>query len=178
MDFKPSQTNSAPANGNPQPAASRFGAGGNGIGGLHPDGGNTKKIILAVVIAFAIIVVGGLGLWGYKQMNTTSNAIKPDLYQALFLSNGQVYFGKLTNVGEKYVKLTDIYYLQVQQAVQPPDNKAKDQQQQPQVSLAKLGNELHGPEDSMWVNRDQVLFWENLKNDGKVVKAIQENAKK
>ena len=29
----------------------------------------------------------------------------------------------------------------------------------------------------MMVNRDQVLFFENLKEDGKVVKAIRENTK-
>ena len=38
--------------------------------------------------------------------------------------------------------------------------------------LQKLGSELHGPEDQMVINRDQVQFWENLKDDGQVVKAI------
>jgi hypothetical protein len=89
----------------------------------------------------------------------------------------QVYFGKLANVDDRYVKLSDIYYLQVQQTVQP-DQNAANQNNNPQVSLAKLGSELHGPEDAMYVNRDQVLFWENIKDDGKVVKAIKENANK
>jgi hypothetical protein len=35
-----------------------------------------------------------------------------------------------------------------------------------------LGSELHGPEDKMSVSSEQVLFWENLKNDSKVVQAI------
>jgi hypothetical protein len=115
-----------------------------------------------------------------KQMSGgAAGMVKGDKYQALFLTNGQVYFGKLSNVDDKYVKLTDIYYLQVQQTVQP----AQQQQQNannanPQVSLAKLGSELHGPEDTMLVNRDQVLFWENIKDDGKVVQAIKENANK
>jgi hypothetical protein len=99
------------------------------------------------------------------------SAVKSKEYQALFLTNGQVYFGKLTKVDNSYVKLTDIYYLQVQQQVQPKD---QNQQQQPQVSLAKLGGELHGPEDVMYVSRSQVLFWENLKDDGKVTKAIKD----
>jgi hypothetical protein len=38
--------------------------------------------------------------------------------------------------------------------------------------LIKLGNEVHGPEDSMVIERSQVLFFENLKNDGKVVDSI------
>jgi hypothetical protein len=59
----------------------------------------------------------------------------------------------------------------VQQTVQPKDQSASSNNQQ--VSLAKLGGELHGPEDVMYVNRDQVLFWENLKDNGKVVTAIK-----
>jgi hypothetical protein len=77
-----------------------------------------------------------------------------------------------------YLTASDIYYLQV---VQPPlqgsgQDAAAAQAQaaaQPQISLVKLGNELHGPEDEMHISRAQVLFYENLKEDGSVVKAIR-----
>lgn len=101
---------------------------------------------------------------------TSDSGIKSKQYQAVFLTNGQVYFGKVSKVDNSYVKLSKIYYLQVQQQVQPKDQKNTDQ---PQVSLAKLGSELHGPEDTMYISRQQVLFWENLKDDGKVVQAIK-----
>jgi hypothetical protein len=64
--------------------------------------------------------------------------------------------------------------LQVQQSVQPTDKSAAAN---PQVSLAKLGSELHAPEDEMRINRDQILFWENLQDSGKVVQAIKNNQK-
>jgi len=38
--------------------------------------------------------------------------------------------------------------------------------------LLKLGNEVHGPEDQMEINREHVVFIEKLKTDGKVAKAI------
>lgn len=154
--------------GAPQPTAPRFSGGKSG--GLNM---NRNRKMMFGVVAVLVIVLAVVGFFAWKQMSGASGALKGGQYQALFLTNGQVYFGKLSNVDDKYVRLTDIYYLQVQQNVQPADTKA-----QPQVSLAKLGSELHGPEDQMEVNRDQVLFWENLKNDGKVVKAIQENQKK
>jgi hypothetical protein len=145
-------------------------AGGNQGGREVKSSNNTVMAIVAAVVVL-LVVVGALA---WMQMNGgAAGAVKGDRYQAVFLTNGQVYFGKLSNVDDKYVRLTDIYYLQVQQSVQPADKNA-----QPQVSLAKLGSELHGPEDAMEVNRDQVLFWENLKNDGKVVKAIQDNKNK
>lgn len=135
---------------------------------------NSKKpwvMVIAGVVAIVVIILVGVVLMNMNGSGDT--AIKKNQYQALFLTNGQVYFGKLSKVNDKYVELTDIYYLQVQQSVQPAD-KDKD----PQVSLAKLGSELHGPEDKMSINRDQVLFWENLKDDGKVAKAIADNKNK
>lgn len=144
------------------------------------DNSNSKKMIMTAVVVVAILIVAALAFWGWKQMaGGASGFIKGNQYQALFLTNGQVYFGKLSNVDDTYVKLSDIYYLQVQQTVQPDANKnANNNNSNPQVSLAKLGSELHGPEDTMLVNRDQVLFWENIKDDGKVVQAIKDNTKK
>jgi hypothetical protein len=115
-----------------------------------------------------LIAYGSRGLATVR----ADSAIKSSEYQALFLTNGQVYFGKLTHTDSGYVKLTNIYYLQVQQTVQPTTTTTTTPNNQ-QVSLAKLGGELHGPEDSMFVSRQQVLFWENLKSDGKVTQAIK-----
>ena len=83
-------------------------------------------------------------IWFANRALATVNAdsaIKSKQYQALFLTNGQVYFGKISQVDKSYVKVTDIYYLQVQQTVQPKDATAAANNQQ--VSLAKLGGELH-----------------------------------
>lgn len=173
MEFRGGQTNNVSPTNAPSAAAPKFSNnGGNNKVNLEP---NNKKFIMIAIVAILIIVIGGLGWWGIQRMQSGANAsINTNQYQALFLTNGQVYFGKLSNVNDDYAKMTDIYYLQVQQAVQPADKKAAEQ---PQVSLAKLGSELHAPEDTMMVNRDQVLFFENLKEDGKVVKAIRENTK-
>jgi hypothetical protein len=140
----------------------------------RPNGGGGSGLlskILAVALAIAALaIVGWLASRAFGSL-TADAGVKNKQYQAVFLTNGQVYFGKVKNVDSSYVKVTDIYYLQVQQQVQPKDNTAA---QTPQVSLAKLGGELHGPEDVMYVSRSQVLFWENLKDDGKVAKAIKD----
>jgi hypothetical protein len=129
-----------------------------------------SKVLVVLLIIVSVLIIGTIGARGLAAA-TADAPVKEKQYQAVFLTNGQVYFGKLSQVDKGYVKVTDIFYLQVQQQVQPKD--AKDQQQ-PQVSLAKLGSELHGPEDVMYISRDQVLFWENLKNDGKVAEAIKD----
>jgi hypothetical protein len=98
--------------------------------------------------------------------------VKANQYQAVFLNSadGQVYFGKLTQLNKDYYKLTDIYYVRVT-TVQPSDTASDSTQQ---ISLAKLGSEIHGPEDAMYIAKDNVMFWENLKEDGQVVTAIRE----
>lgn len=88
-----------------------------------------------------------------------------DKWQAVFLVNNQVYFGHLKNHNQGYVVLDDVYYLQVSQ-LQPP-------QAQPQLNLIKLGQELHGPEDRMFIPKDRILFWEEMRPDAQVVQAIK-----
>lgn len=131
---------------------------------------SSKAILIVAVAALIVVVLLIAGMFVFKQKAAGDGAIKKDQYQAVFLTNGQVYFGKLKQVGQQYVEISDIYYLQVQQSVQPAD-----QNKEAQVSLAKLGEELHGPEDQMNISRDQVLFWENLKDDSKVVQAIKDH---
>ncbi len=97
--------------------------------------------------------------------------VKPDRMQAVFLSGGQVYFGKIRTINNKYIGLSDIFYLRVNQRMQP---KQGDEVTTQNVELVKLGCELHAPEDWMSINRDQVIFWENLKSDGQVAQKINE----
>ena len=135
-----------------------------------------KKLICIVIVIIAIILLCFVCMWGRRMWFSSEGSINGSEYQAVFLTNGQVYFGKLSGVDEGYAKLTNIYYLQVQQQVQPSTNSSSSNQT-PQVSLTKLGNELHGPEDQMYIAHDQILFWENLKGNGKVAQAIAQYLK-
>ncbi len=119
-------------------------------------------------ILLSLLVILGAAVL-HQEKGGSASDIEADKYQAVFMTNGQVYFGKLDDINSSYADLTDVYYLQVQQAVQPATNNTD---QQSQVSLTKLGSELHGPTDKMHISRDQILFWENLKADSTVVKAI------
>lgn len=125
---------------------------------------------LAGLAGLAVLV---LGITWAVSYNGETMLVKRDKYQAVFLANGQVYFGKIKTITRQYVQLTDIYYLQVQQQ----DQKEALNNAAVQPQIYKLGSELHGPEDSMQISRDQFLFWENMKDDSKVVKAIGQQKK-
>lgn len=133
-----------------------------------------SKLLVILLVVVALVVASSIGVGMVVDKDA---AVKKDQYQAVFLENGQVYFGKLSNINKSYVTLTDIYYLQVDQQVQPEQDGEEEtdtKESQPQVTLTKLGSELHGPEDAMFIDRDKIVFWENLKSDSRVVQKIGE----
>ncbi|MFA7243930.1 MAG: hypothetical protein WC080_01415 [Patescibacteria group bacterium] len=123
-----------------------------------------KSWIIAIIIIVVVIVAAGFG--GYY-VNKKYLLNKHSVRQAVFLTNGQVYFGYISNSDDQIVKLTDIYYLKTTTDLQ---NSNTDQNKK--VSLIKLGSELHGPEDQMYINRDQILFFEDMKSSSKIMDAI------
>lgn len=130
------------------------------------------------IVAVVIIIVAVVGWFVWSSMKTTGMPIDTSKYQAVFFTNGQVYFGKLQATSGEYMKLTNIYYLQGQQTQSEGADSANPQTastDQNNVQLIKLGDEIHGPEDEMIISKDQVLFYENLKADGKVAQSIEKH---
>src|SRR5690606_31641384 len=120
--------------------------------------------IVLVILVLSLLYVSGR-LDGVLGKSTTT-------YQAVFLTNGQVYFGKASNEFGQSLTLRNVYYLQVQQPIQPAAS-GEGSEPKPEVKLVKLGSEIHGPQDEMRINRDQVVFVEDLKEDGKVMQSIR-----
>ncbi len=97
-------------------------------------------------------------------------------YAAVFLANGQVYFGKLSGEMSQYPILRDVFYLRIQRQLQPPDEETSKGEggERRETQLIKLGEELHGPVDEIRFNRDQILFIEKMKHDSRVVQGIKQ----
>lgn len=132
--------------------------------------GNIKKysyfISLIVAVIVLVLIIG--------QFTFQFNKYDSDRWKAVFLTNGQVYFGKIKDETSDPVIITDIYYLRVSRPLQQISaGEELIKFDKPEISLVKLGNELHGPEDEMRINRQHILFIETLKPDSKVVTAIK-----
>jgi len=119
-----------------------------------------QRLLIGAAVAFVLLVAAFL----------TSDALKHPSFPernglyAVFLSNGQVYFGSIQEENENALILKGVYYIQRTENANPTGD----------VTLLKLGNEVHGPEDGMEVNRDHVLFIEKLKEDGRISQAIKQ----
>ena len=134
----------------------------------------SKGKIIAIALAILLFIGLIIGLIWWQGRNTVSAHIDNSRYQAVFFTNGQVYFGKLAVLSDGHYKLTDIYYLQSQDATEGDNPQETSEDGSSDVQLIKLGSEIHGPEDEMVMSKEQVLFFENLKTDGSVAESIQE----
>lgn len=121
-------------------------------------------IVTAIGLAVLAVVIGYAGVqfledyFRYDRYNK-QDFIDLSTYQAVFLTNDQIYFGHLKNISSDYLILSDVHYVKID------DNGGQ---------LIKLGTvEPHGPQNRMVINKEQVMFWENLRFDSPVVKAIK-----
>jgi hypothetical protein len=133
----------------------------------YPAPRRKKWGLIGAVLLIALLVLGALA---WHKLNPASSP-RGDRYQAVFLDNGQVFFGKLKNTSGQYLRLEGAYYSKAQDV--PEDATAEQKATVANnVSLAKVGNEVYGPESTVQIRAEQVLFWQDLRSDSKVTKAI------
>lgn len=131
-------------------------------------------LFLAIIIAVVFVILYGVSKYTKVDILKLGKGTV-GRWQSVFLSNGQVYFGHVVKYSKNEIVLRDIYYLQVNRQIQP---KQEGQEAQTELTLVKLGNELHGPVDEMRINRFHVLFIEDLKDNSQVVATINDYIKK
>lgn len=133
-----------------------------------PDNSKWNRIA-GVVLGAAIVVllIALVAVISFGNDNNQSKYVDNTKLQAVFLNTGQVYFGKISTLNDKYLVLNNIYYLQTSGSSTDATKAANTN-----VTLVKLGCELHEPYDRMVINSDQVTFWENLQDGGQVAKAV------
>jgi len=125
-----------------------------------------RRILVVLIVVIALIALLFLIRTqsfraGVTNLFAPSGAdlVDPNAYQAVFLTNGSTYFGKLQPQGENWFLLSDVFYL--------------SSTEQGGAQLIKRGSESQGPKEPMIIPTTQILFIENLRDDGDVVVAIK-----
>jgi hypothetical protein len=90
-------------------------------------------------------------------------------YQAVFLTNGQTYFGRYYDRIGAYAKIEDVYYLQQTQGTDP--NAAPD------TKIVRRGRELHSPGSRMLVPKSAVLFVEDLTDASPITQFMKQDSR-
>lgn len=136
---------------------------------------SSKGLVWTIAIVLLVVIIGLIGWFAWSNAKNASTGVDSSRYQAVFLINGQIYFGKLQDFNDTSYKLTNIYYPQAQST--DKDGETSTENASSGIQLIKLGDEVHGPESEMFISKEQVLYYENLKADSKVTQLIQQNEK-
>jgi hypothetical protein len=106
-------------------------------------------LIALAVLAAAVYVGRGL----FSRAPAAADQIDHGAYQAVFLTTGQAFYGKLTIPDAETYLLSDVFYI-------VPNDTAQ--------RLVKRGTEVFGPREPMVIQARQVLFFENIRDDSDV----------
>lgn len=95
----------------------------------------------------------------------TRSPVNNGTYQLVKLSNDEIYFGKLSGLHNQFVTLDDAY-------LQAPSN-SDDEEQDTNLTIVRISATVAKPEDTMYIARDEIVYWENLQKDSKIMNAIE-----
>jgi hypothetical protein len=127
--------------------------------------GMMQKTLAGLGVAIALIVGVMVGFFLFSGKPPDRDVVFPSTFQAVLLTNGAVYFGKLQGYGTPHPVMTDVYYIVTQ--TDPETKKSSN-------VLVKRGKELHGP-DRMYLNANQILFVEPVGSGSKVAQLISDS---
>ena len=112
---------------------------------------------MAIAIAVLVLTFTAIRTWDF-----TIPRVGATRYQAVFLQNGQTWFGSFRDRIGPYVAMDTVYYVQTK--------TSQDADVPPTSQLIKRGNELHGPDRSVLIPKTAILFIEDLRDDSPIAK--------
>lgn len=123
-----------------------------------------KKFLVLLVIVLLVSALASTKDWWPGRGGDSS-------YKSVLLTNKASYFGKTKNTSADFVILTDVFYLRLKPA--STGSGSANPAAAAEFELAKLGSEIYGPEDSIILNRKQIVSIESLKEESQVVQSIR-----
>ena len=142
------------------------GGGGNGNG--NGNGGRSLAPVLAALLAG--LLIGGLATAAYLGSQDDAGgdefagAIDESRYQAVILSNDKVYFGQLESVSDDFFRLESAFFLR---------ETREDAEAEPVRALLPVNREIHAPDNTMLIRKDEVVLVENLAKDSPILTEIK-----
>lgn len=131
------------------------------------------KQVFLVIVALAFIFI--LYFLFVKSHNTIQKEANVSYkWYAVKLSNNEIYYGEIGDTSADPILIKNVYYDYDQ--INSPEKEKKDQGIA-NLRLVKRGKETYGPDGTMNIVRDQVVYMEPLAKDSKVLKAILEYEK-
>ena len=113
--------------------------------------------LLARILAVSLLVVATFLFVRWWDFTLPSFGAR---YQAVFLANGQTYFGHYLDRLGPYVKVENAFYITQEPTV--------EEGQTPESRIIRRGSELHQPLPFVLIPKSAILFVEDLRPDSQV----------
>lgn len=138
-------------------------------------GDKTDSIIKKAVLLFLFVIIVGFAYFYFQKPETPKSQAPVSTsstgWYAVKLTNGETYYGQISDLGTDPVIVKNVYY-NYDQTSPSSEGSASESKN---LRLVKRGEEVHGPDGSLSVVRSQVVYMEPMKEDSKVLQAILKN---
>ena len=121
----------------------------------YADGRGVRLARVGIAIGVFLLAFLIVRVWDF-----TIPHIGAARYQAVFLDNGQTWFGHYRDRFGPYAAMDSVYYVQTRGS-QDPDVP-------PTSQLIRRGNELHAPDPQLLIPKTAILFIEDLRDDSPI----------
>ena len=123
----------------------------------------SKVIFFGIVIVVIVVLAVWAGIL-IASAPSGSNPDAPSPYSAVYLSTGDIYFGKLSWFPSPH--MTDVWFI----------SRSQGQNGQTQTALAPWKSVFWGPSDEISFNAQDIVFSTRLMNGSQVVAAMENPA--
>ncbi len=122
-----------------------------------------KKFVVAGIslVVVAVVIMISVGVWLGSVIGGGSNKVVASPYSAVYLSNGDMYFGVLSWFPRP--RLSNVWLLQRQ----------VDKDNQPQISVGQFTKAFWAPMDELSLNPKEIVWWVRLRNDSQLAQAMK-----
>jgi len=132
-----------------------------------------KSIIFKqlIILFFLAIFIFGVYKIFFKSTNSPSaQEQQTERWYMVKLNDGEVFYGQISDTAADPVIIRNVYY----DYDQLKGEDSKKENTGGNLRLVKRGKETYGPDGTIHIVRDQILYMEPLRDDSKVLKAILE----
>lgn len=142
---------------------------GSAAGRARAGGGSPLGAILAALIVGLLVGGGAIALFNQASDDSDGGAeafaaaIDEDRYQAVILSNDKVYFGQIRSISDEFFQLDNAFFLR---------ETRESEEAEPVRALLPVNREIHAPENTMLIRKDEVVLIENLAEDSPILTEI------
>lgn len=105
---------------------------------------------------------GGSGA-GTDGNDVFAGVVDKSRYQAVILSNDKVYFGQISAKSSEFYELKNAFFLR---------ETREGEEGEPVRALLPVNREIHAPDNTMLIRREEVVLIENLAKDSPLLKEI------